>query len=165
MLLIIWRKLQKEVGKLKEQSEDFEKNIIYLKIQFEEAKNIEEILSKELEERSKIRERLEAKTISLRKESWIKNAQHNFMSIPKILEEIIGHQRSHDEKTRLRYKPNFFKGSKYSCFDWDLYFSLCACVGFLSHLADLSNSQNDLPIWSHRSSELASRNYAIHEGK
>jgi hypothetical protein len=54
-----------------------------------------------LEEKDKMKERLEAEIISLRKELQKKEMQQN---ITKILDEIINIQRPYYENSRLGYK-------------------------------------------------------------
>jgi hypothetical protein len=73
--------------------------ITKLKVQIEEDKIIEEALKEQLEEKDRIIGNLEAKIVALRKDIQKKNMQNS----SKVLDDIISSQKSHLDKSRLRY--------------------------------------------------------------
>jgi predicted acetyltransferase len=69
--------------------------VMNIKVQLEESIKIEETFKNQLEEKEKMKEILEAKIVSLRKELQKKGMQQNNT---KILDEIINIQRPYYEK-------------------------------------------------------------------
>jgi hypothetical protein len=67
----------------------------------EEAKVIKETLKRQLEEKKEIKENLEAKMVSLRKELQKKDIQLNFGNSTKILDEIIYNKKPFYDKYGL----------------------------------------------------------------
>ena len=73
--------------------------ITKLKVQIEEDKIIEEALKEQLEENDKIIGNLEVEISTLRKDIQKKNMQNS----SKVLDDIISSQKSHLDKSGLRY--------------------------------------------------------------
>jgi hypothetical protein len=73
--------------------------IAKLKVQIEEDKRIEESLKEQPEENEKIIGNLEEEIVTLRKYIQKKNMQNN----SKVLDDIINSQKSHLDKSGLRY--------------------------------------------------------------
>jgi seryl-tRNA synthetase len=92
------KKLQEKLDK-KEDTQELEQMITNLKVQIEEDKRIEEALKEQLEEKDKIIGNLEAEIVTLRKDLQKKNMQNN----SKVLDDIINSQKSHHDKSGLRY--------------------------------------------------------------
>jgi hypothetical protein len=92
------KKLQEELDNKKD-TRELEKMITKLKVQIEYDKRIEEALKEQLEEKDKITGNLEAEIVTLRKDIQKKNMQNS----SKVLDVIINSQKSHLDKSGLRY--------------------------------------------------------------
>jgi hypothetical protein len=86
-----------------------------LKTQLQEAKIIEEVILKQLNDREQDCENLEAEIILLKGEIEKEKKQSRFENSSKILNDIINSQRSPSNKTGLGYDQNKFnKGSNFT---------------------------------------------------
>jgi hypothetical protein len=77
-----------------------------LKTQLQEAKIIEEVISKQLNEKQQDCEKLEAEIVFLKRELEKGNNQSRFENSSKILDDILNSQRSSSNKTGLGYDQN-----------------------------------------------------------
>jgi hypothetical protein len=74
-----------------------------LKTQLQEAKRIEEVISKQLIEKQLDCEKLEVGIVFLKRELEKGNNQSRFVNNSRILDDILNSQRSSSNKSRLSY--------------------------------------------------------------
>jgi hypothetical protein len=86
-----------------------------LKTQLQEAKRIEEVILKQLNDREQDCEKLEAEIVLLKREIEKEKKQSRFENSSKILNDILNNQRSPSNKTGLGYdQKKFNKGSNFT---------------------------------------------------
>ena len=101
--------LKKELSRIREDiqdstsSKELKQSYLDLKVQWEEAKVIEESLRKQLEEKGEIQVELEKEIVVLRRKLQKENTKQSFNKSTKILNQIIDSQRPIHDKTGLGY--------------------------------------------------------------
>ena len=100
------KKSRKDNKLLKEEAQGVEQIIAELKVNLEEAKRIEDSLTKQLMANMKDKENLEAEIVSLKAQLQKKDISKSYENSSKILEQIISNQKPFFDKTGIGYKQN-----------------------------------------------------------
>ena len=100
------KKVRKENNVLKEEAQGFEQIIVDPKAKLEEAKRIEDSLTKQLMENMKEKGNREAEIVSMKNKLQTEDIRKSYENNFNIIEKIINNQKPFFDKTGIGYKQN-----------------------------------------------------------